>query len=202
MLLFLVILNQTLKAQINIQSTKDPYALHTYYHRTYRSPQGTWSSNMRKRIMAHSFWKEDSDAEGKARIQVDLASQIVRFYKGDEVIGQAPISSGMEGYETKAGDYTILAKEVEHFSNLYGEFVDRNGRVVGYGKATDVPPRGTHYKPSPMPFFLRLDHGGLGLHAGYLPGYPASHGCIRLPHDMAKHFFNAASIGMPVEVVD
>ena len=63
----------------------------------------------------------------------------------------------------------------------------------------DPRPRGTIFRGAAMPYFLRI-HGGIGMHAGYLPGYPASHGCIRLPEKMAVQFFKNAAVGTPVEI--
>jgi len=63
----------------------------------------------------------------------------------------------------------------------------------------DPKPQGTVFRGAPMPYFLRV-HGGIGMHAGYLPGYPASHGCIRLPKEMALKFFEDAPVGTPVEI--
>src|SRR5260370_41640900 len=63
----------------------------------------------------------------------------------------------------------------------------------------DPRPRGTVFRGAPMPYFLRIQ-GGIGMHAGYLPGYPASHGCIRLPKEMAVHFFQNAPVGTPVAI--
>ena len=63
----------------------------------------------------------------------------------------------------------------------------------------DPQPRGTIFRGAAMPYFLRI-HGGVGMHAGYLPGYPASHGCIRLPEKMALQFFQNAAVGTPVEI--
>jgi hypothetical protein len=63
----------------------------------------------------------------------------------------------------------------------------------------DPRPRGTIFRGAAMPYFLRI-HGGIGMHARYLPGYPASHGCIRLPEKMAVQFFKNAVVGIPVEI--
>jgi hypothetical protein len=77
----------------------------------------------------------------------------------------------------------------------------KNGRVVAQNVEDnkDPKPRGTVFRGAPMPYFLRV-HGGIGMHAGYLPGYPASHGCIRLPKEMALKFFEDAPVGTPVEI--
>lgn len=158
----------------------------------------------RRKKLAHSFWREEEDsaANGPARIEINLRRQVALFYRGDRLVGQSPVSTGREGFETKSGKYSVLGKELKHFSNMYGEFVDDNGRIVKYGEPGDKAPPGTHYKPSPMPFFMRISDSGMGLHAGYLPGYPASHGCIRMPSDMANKFYKAVSIGASVEVID
>lgn len=147
-----------------------------------------------------AFWKDHG--QGEPSIVIDLSSQTTRFYRDGRVVGQSPVSTGREGYETPAGNYKILNKEVNHVSNLYGSFVDANGRTVGYGKAKDTPPAGTTYKPAPMPYFLRLSNDGTGMHAGFLPGYPASHGCIRMPAAMAERFFRSAPIGTSVTIVE
>jgi hypothetical protein len=63
----------------------------------------------------------------------------------------------------------------------------------------DRRPRGAVFRGAPMPYFLRI-HGSIGMHAGYLPGYPASHGCIRLPKQMAVRFYRNAAIGTPVVI--
>ena len=63
----------------------------------------------------------------------------------------------------------------------------------------DPKPPGAHFKGTPMPYFMRIV-SGTGLHAGYLPGYPASHGCIRMPEFMAENFFKSVSLGTPVTI--
>jgi lipoprotein-anchoring transpeptidase ErfK/SrfK len=94
-----------------------------------------------------------------------------------------------------------MEKDREHFSSLYGSYVEQNGQVVmeNVEAIKDPQPRGTIFRGAAMPYFLRI-HGGIGTHAGYLPGYPASHGCIRLPEKMAVQFFQNADDGTPVEI--
>jgi hypothetical protein len=80
-------------------------------------------------------------------------------------------------------------KDADHRSNLYGDFVNpRTGRVVRAGVSTkiDSAPSGTVYRGAPMRWFMRLTAGGLGMHTGILPGYPASHGCVRMPDEVAR----------------
>ena len=76
------------------------------------------------------------------------------------------------------------------------------GRVVraGVSLKIDSAPSGTHYVGAPMKWFMRLTDDGVGMHIGILPGYPASHGCIRMPADIAPLFYQKVKVGTPVEV--
>jgi lipoprotein-anchoring transpeptidase ErfK/SrfK len=147
-----------------------------------------------------SYWKGEG-VKGPAAIVVDLSDQRAYFYKGDTVVGESRISSGKRGYETPPGEYKVIQKDKDHVSNLYGNFVDAAGAVVkaNVDMSKDKVPEGATFAGSKMPYFLRF-HRGYGLHAGRLPGRPASHGCVRLPRFMAAHFFAHASYGTPVIV--
>lgn len=107
-------------------------------------------------------------------VVVDLASQRLVAYRGGEPVATSPVSTGKPGYGTPAGVFTILQKKSFHRSNQYSN--------------------------APMPFMQRLTWQGVALHAGALPGYPASHGCIRLPHDFARSLFAETRTGMTVMV--
>ena len=112
----------------------------------------------------------------------------------------SPISSGRAGFQTKRGRFKVIQKERNHYSNLYGKIVDSRGRTIVADADTDMRvPRGARFVAAPMPYFIRFN-GAEGLHAGYLPGYPASHGCVRLPERNAIAFFNAVEVGTPVTV--
>jgi hypothetical protein len=139
---------------------------------------------------------------GAPAITIDLGSQTAYFYKGGQQVGRSPVSTGREGYGTPTGNFKIIQKNKHHVSNLYGDYVDGAGNVVvaNVGVKRDRRPPGTTFRGAPMPFFMRI-HGGVGMHAGYLPGYPASHGCIRLPRGAAQRFFENAPVGTPVRVV-
>ena len=94
-----------------------------------------------------------------------------------------------------------MQKDKDHVSNQYGDFVDAQGNVVVPNVSVkDQRPPGTRFKGAPMPYFMRITSGGIGLHAGYLPGYPASHGCIRMPEFMAENFFKSVTTGTPVTI--
>ena len=137
-------------------------------------------------------------------ITISLSKQRVYLLVGGQVAVDSPISSGKKGRETPKGEYAILEKELKHESNLYGDFVNEKGVVVKKGICvkTDIPPAGTHYWGASMKYFMRLTAEGVGMHAGYLPGYPASHGCIRLPLEMAKIIYTSALVNTPVSVTD
>ena len=81
--------------------------------------------------------------------------------------------------------------------------MDSSGKVVvpNVDIKKDPKPPGTHFQGTPMPYFMRIV-SGTGLHAGYLPGYPASHGCIRMPEFMAEDFFRSVSVGTPVTITN
>lgn len=148
-----------------------------------------------------SYWDDDG-SQGPPHIVVDLKHQVARFYRGDRVIGVAAIASGKEGRNTPPGQYKILEKDPTHKSTKYGWIEDGQRRVVNDDAtpSTHVPP-GCRYVPAPMPWFMRLRHDGVGMHEGYLPGYPASHGCIRMDRGVVRKFYDHAYVGMSVEVV-
>lgn len=149
-----------------------------------------------------SYWDGDGVA-GSPSITIDLREQQARFYKAGRLVGISMISSGREGYATPSGSFKIIQKNKDHVSNLYGDYVDAAGNVVvaNVGVKTDPKPPGALFRGSPMPYFMRITPGGVGMHAGFLPGFPASHGCIRMPERMAEIFFANVSQGTPVRVV-
>ena len=106
---------------------------------------------------------------------VSLNDQRVTIYDAEGKVLRAPVSTGQTGYETPAGIYSIIEKNREHYSNLYDD--------------------------ASMPFMQRITWSGIALHAGVLPGRPASHGCIRLPYRFAEQIFDLTKMGMRVVVV-
>ena len=105
---------------------------------------------------------------------VSLKEQRVTIYDDEGPILRSSVSTGQTGYETPVGIYSVLQKEAEHYSNRYDD--------------------------ASMPFMQRITWSGVALHAGALPGYPASHGCIRLPYEFAEHLFDMTKVGMRVIV--
>ena len=134
-------------------------------------------------------------------IEIDLNRQRAILLKNGTKIAEAPISSGRTGHLTPTGNFSVIQKDLNHFSNLYGKIVDKgSGRVVKSGADVATPvPKGCKFEPAPMKWFLRFE-GASGMHAGILPGYPASHGCVRMPASKAKLFFETVQVGTPVHV--
>jgi lipoprotein-anchoring transpeptidase ErfK/SrfK len=148
-----------------------------------------------------SYWDGDS-APGAPRIVISISQQKLFYYKGDRLVGVSAISSGREGHDSPVGNFKVRKKEKEHASNLYGDFVDASGNVVvrNVDAKKDKPPAGAHFQGSSMPWFMEFAPG-VGMHTGFLPGVPDSHGCIRLPDRMARTFFDNTPVGTPVTVV-
>jgi L,D-transpeptidase catalytic domain len=152
--------------------------------------------------MRRSYWDGDG-IDGAPSIVINLTLQSVSFYKGDKLVGVSAISSGREGHDTPVGSYKIIGKKIDQASNLYGDFVDANGTVVVKNVSVKDPmPPGTKFRGAPMPYFMRLTNTGVGMHQGFLPGVPDSHGCIRMPEKMVKKFWDNTPIGTPVQIVN
>ena len=148
-----------------------------------------------------SYWDGDG-IEGPSRVIIRLGEQRAYFYKGDELVGVSVVSTGREGYDTSTGNFKIVEKDIDHRSNLYGDYVDTvTGQIVQKDVEVkrDPKPPGTRFLGAPMPYFMRVV-GGTGMHEGFLPGYAASHGCIRMPEFMAKHFYSNVEVGTPVTI--
>lgn len=114
-------------------------------------------------------WMGDGPWSGPIHMIISIDRQMIHVYSGDQLIGVASVSTGKKGHATPKGDFPILQKRQYHRSNLYSN--------------------------APMPFMQRLTWDGIALHAGHNPGYPASHGCIRLPHAFAQRLFQITRLG-------
>ncbi|MFN4124866.1 L,D-transpeptidase [Pannonibacter indicus] len=119
---------------------------------------------------------EISDPEHPMQIVVSLREQNLKVYRGLELVTSTPVSSGKTGYSTPTGVFSILEKRRKHFSNLYDN--------------------------APMPYMQRLTWSGIALHEGKLPGYPASHGCVRMPMRFAQDLFTMTRHGMHVVITN
>ena len=137
---------------------------------------------------------------GQTAVEIDLQQQTAYLVRGRYVALESPISSGRYGHLTQTGSFTVLEKERKHYSSIYGKIVDAYGNTVVADADVDMKvPSGCKFVPAPMNWFMRF-HAADGMHAGYLPGYPASHGCVRMPEDLAIAFFNSVDVGTPVTV--
>lgn len=149
-----------------------------------------------------SYWSGEP-GNGPARIRIVLSEQTAYFFRGNILVGKSWLSTGDAAHPTPTGNFRILQKNKWHKSSRYGVFVDEAGNVVDGdvdSKKDPVPP-GLKYEGANMTNFMRLTNDGVGMHAGFLPGYAASHGCIRMPEHMSEHFFNNLTEGTPVTIV-
>ena len=147
------------------------------------------------------YWDGDG-VTGAPSITIRRSEQKAYFYKGDELVGMSPISTGSSTHTTPAGNFKISQKHKDHTSSLYGVIRDTaTGEIVNDDADTrkDRAGPGQVFENAPMPYFMRFNDG-IGMHVGHLPGYAASHGCVRMPEPMAKKFFEHAKLGTPVIV--
>jgi hypothetical protein len=148
-----------------------------------------------------SYWDGDG-VSGSPLIKVKRGEQKAYFYKSGVLVGVSRISSGKESTGTRAGTFKISQKSKHHKSSLYGVIKDKaTGQTINDNAdvRVDKPAPGQVFYHAPMPNFMRFD-GGIGMHTGYLPGYAASHGCVRMPHHMSEKFFDNVQVGTPVIV--
>jgi hypothetical protein len=133
-------------------------------------------------------------------VEIDLREQMAYLLQNGRPVMASPISSGRYGHLTETGSFKVIEKERTHYSSMYGKIVDGRGNTIVADADADMSvPRGGKFIPAPMHYFMRFN-GADGMHAGYLPGYPASHGCVRMPEQYAIAFFNSVSEGTPVTV--
>ena len=120
-------------------------------------------------------WR-DRGASGRLRIVVSIPQQRAYVFESGRLLESSRVSTGRRGHETPVGTFRILEKKVKHRSNRYAN--------------------------APMPYMQRLTSYGIALHAGHLPGYPASHGCIRLPWSFARRLYDLTDPGTMVTVTN
>ena len=149
-----------------------------------------------------SYWDGDGFS-GKPSIVICLSEQRAYFYKDNQLVGISAIATGREGFNTPVGSFKIIQKDKDHVSSRFGDYLDASGAMLkkDADRQTDPLPKGARFDGAKMPFFMRIV-GGTGMHEGFLPGYPASHGCIRMPSFMAESFFRSVSVGTPVRIMN
>jgi hypothetical protein len=140
------------------------------------------------------------EAASPFAIEIDLSQQKAFLLQDGKIVYESPICSGRSTHRTPTGNFQIIEKDADHVSSLYGRIVDGNGKTLVRDADRDMPvPAGAKFVQAPMKNFMRFD-GATGMHEGRLPGYPASHGCVRMPAHRAALFFDIVEIGTPVRV--
>ena len=117
-------------------------------------------------------WAADVPQAGETKVVIDTLTQLFYVYRDDRLIGVATISSGKKGRATPLGFWAVMNKKVKGYSRKYDN--------------------------APMPFMQMYDSAGIAFHAGPNPGYPASHGCVRLPLKFAERLYGLTNIGTKV----
>lgn len=151
------------------------------------------------------LYEWNGDGRRVSRIVVDTDKQKAHFYAGEDEIGWSTVATGVSKYPTPTGQFAVTEKVENKRSNLYGKVYGKGGQVIksSVKVGRDPIPAGGRFEGSHMPYFMRLTHDGIGLHAGPIPnpGQPASHGCIRMPRQLAPVLFKHVSNGTQVAIV-
>jgi hypothetical protein len=120
------------------------------------------------------LWRDVPESAGSERVVISLSDQLAYVYRGDELMAVTTISTGRDDKPSPTGIFSVLDKKPFYRSKKYDN--------------------------APMPWMQRIDQYGIALHGGFNPGYPASHGCIRLPVAFAKKLYSITGIGTPVYI--
>jgi len=149
----------------------------------------------------------DSVNSSNTRIEIDLGDQRARIFKTggkkDLLAIETQISTGKQGHRTPDGRFKILEKIVDKQSTLYGRWVDRSSgaTLVSDGDSRKPPAnKNASFRGTDMPYWMRITPGGIGMHIGYVPNAPASHGCIRVPRQVQPLIFSKTRVGTPVTI--
>ena len=142
------------------------------YQRSSRELSGAAMARHKTKRQVRAAKHEQPVPQGPLHIIVSIAKQRVTVYANGTLVGRAPVSTGMPNYPTPMGIFTVISKNRWHVSNIYSG--------------------------APMPYMQRITWSGIALHAGKLPGYPASHGCIRLPEHFAARLWGLSKTGARV----
>ena len=166
---------------LNLAGASPALALETYEARTEASD----AASQARIDMLEAFgdkmlrpgqyvWRDVPDSAGPQRVVVSLSDQLAYLYRGDTLVAVSTISSGKDEKPTPTGIFSVLAKQPMYRSKKYDN--------------------------APMPWMQRIDQYGIALHAGFNPGVPASHGCVRLPTAFAKKLYSVTDVGTPVYI--
>lgn len=172
------------------------------YYRSggYSGPTPSQSATVNEEVLQRTH-------PGNARIEISLGEQKARLYRaeggGRELAIETRISTGREGSHTPVGRYAVLEKLRQKNSSLYGSWVDgETGALIqGDGDSRRPPGAGrAEFQGASMPYWLRITRDGVGMHVGYVPNHPASHGCIRVPNRIQPLIYERVAVGTPVEI--
>lgn len=148
-------------------------------------------------------WHGDTTS-GPATVNIVLNEQKAYIYRGGQPAGWTYVATGKPGHNTPTGSFTVMEKKSQKRSETYGVIVNSAGQVINSDAEAgcDPIPRGGRFIGAPMPHWMRLTGGGIGMHAGIIPnpGLPASHGCIRLPAPMAATLYQVVEPGSKVVI--
>lgn len=177
-------------------SYKNPYEPGTYEHfkaeKDYPKTYNVWKNvQLLPETNSSNSW-----------VKIDLKTQRGMLMKGDEVVMDYPICSGIKSRPTPPGDYKVLEKIVDKSSNTYGKIYDAEGNLVnGDADATkDTIPEGGKFVGAPMKYWMRLTWDGVGHHIGPIRRYPASHACIRGPSGTMPTVYSKMAVGSRILV--
>jgi hypothetical protein len=120
------------------------------------------------------LWRDVPDSDGPERVVISLMDQLAFLYRGDTLVAVSTISTGKDEKPTPTGIFSVLDKRPFYRSKKYDN--------------------------APMPWMQRIDQYGVALHGGFNPGYPASHGCVRLPVAFAKKLYSVTDVGTPIYI--
>ncbi len=166
---------------LNLETVSPAFALETYEAKTEASDAAARAAfdmfeayGFRHLKPGQYLWRDVPMSAGSERVIISLGEQLAYLYRGDQLMAVATISTGVEGRNTPTGIFAVLDKRPFYRSKKYDN--------------------------APMPWMQRIDQYGIALHAGYNPGIPASHGCIRLPIAFAKKLYSVTDLGTPVYI--
>jgi lipoprotein-anchoring transpeptidase ErfK/SrfK len=167
-------------------------------HAVYRSAKG-W----KKRTYRNEGLLSQATTDNVS-LEISLSEQRGFLLVRTAIAMDFPVATGRKSHPTPAGNFDIRGKEKNYSSNLYGKIYDAQNIVLvaDADARTDLVPEGGRFEGATMPYWMRLTDTGVGMHVGYVPGRPASHGCIRLKRDVAAQIFDLVKVGTPVVIAE
>ncbi|MCB1090417.1 MAG: L,D-transpeptidase family protein [Verrucomicrobiae bacterium] len=178
---------------------RDPNSRY-YQGGSYTGPTPSSSATVNQEVL-------DRTNPSNARIEISLGQQKARLYRvaggSKELAVETRISTGREGNHTPVGSYSVLEKLRQKNSSLYGSWVnsETGAMIQGDGDSRHRPSgSNAEFQGASMPYWLRITRDGVGMHVGYVPNHPASHGCIRVPNKIQPLIWERVSVGTPVDI--